>query len=767
VLSNFFRRSFTQNGTKKQKSKAVSHLQFISLLSDPSPTMASQLAVSQKKHYKKAFNIISNGARQAGINKLIARMSELELNTSAPKRVITGRTKDGVVGSDKSKSESIMRYEDVWKAFVDFCFLIEDYESAMLPSRALCPDNPIPVKLRTAVLYMQYRVNQEGTPLKDLKTGELIHDFENKVVYSVGNWRSQSTVGIFRSAMSKIHSHYETTKGPYIEACPECGKLSKEAVCKGEGCIQHPGDPHYWRRGNVTKDEEFKKSVQDWQDYAEHNYEQRSSAQLLPGEVRDIRIHLLSYNDLYHLMLWTIIIVGIKMFLRVEEVLELTIEQFVEEYFQVSEDAVQGLCSKIKGKRDPGWLHFMIWNDIDCPEFSACNAILIWVRLSGIKSGQLFPPKEELDLVKTMGHTDSHLSYECFLGVMKNLLIVVLKRDESNMGKQIIGTHLLRKTAFLFAKWGFSMHFTKNTDITKELPVMEVASILLSARHKSSESTATYLDDCGTLEAHVLRDPVNRERHRVGKWEPIHMSALPSFASLLLESRKHQKPLPALAHWYIDKICGGPSNTDQFSIARVHEKATGYKPAFFLEEELKARLFEKLSAVEAEQMWQMITKHTESRVRAAQCLLPATKGGTNNDTINNKRVIDVGECEVVEHNNNKRHKLDTTNSEHEVVVCFVTRDFRDEFAKTHDKSKKVQVYIDAVTEVQDQVRHGKALIDPLKSWSYRAGRVAACVAECYKSNIDDFLAAHPRGLSKFKCPNECKHEPTFDRCKLT
>jgi hypothetical protein len=87
VLSNFFRRSFTQNGTKKQKSKAISHLQFISLLSDPSPTMASQLAVSQKKQYKKAFNIISNGARQAGINKLIARMSELELNTSAPKQV--------------------------------------------------------------------------------------------------------------------------------------------------------------------------------------------------------------------------------------------------------------------------------------------------------------------------------------------------------------------------------------------------------------------------------------------------------------------------------------------------------------------------------------------------------------------------------------------------------------------------------------------------------------------------------------------------------
>jgi hypothetical protein len=125
----------------------------------------------------------------------------------------------------------------------------------------------------------------------------------------------------------------------------------------------------------VTKDEEFKKSVQDWQEYAEHNYEQRCSAQLLPGEVRDLWIHLLSFNDLNHLMLWTIIILGIKMFLRVEEVLELTVEQFMDEYFQVSKDSVKGLCAKIQGKRDPKWLYFMIWNDTDCPQVlcQQCN----------------------------------------------------------------------------------------------------------------------------------------------------------------------------------------------------------------------------------------------------------------------------------------------------------------------------------------------------------------------------------------------------------
>jgi hypothetical protein len=57
---------------------------------------------------------------------MIARMTELELNTTAPKRIITGRTKGGEVGSNKSKSASIEWYMHVWKGFADFCFLIPD-----------------------------------------------------------------------------------------------------------------------------------------------------------------------------------------------------------------------------------------------------------------------------------------------------------------------------------------------------------------------------------------------------------------------------------------------------------------------------------------------------------------------------------------------------------------------------------------------------------------------------------------------------------------
>jgi hypothetical protein len=37
------------------------------------------------------------------------------------------------------------------------------------------------------------------------------------------------------------------------------------------------------------------------------------------------------------------------------------------------------------------------------------------------------------------------------------------------------------------------------------------------------------------------------------------------------------------------------------------------------------------------------------------------------------------------------------------------------------------------------VREGKELVDPLKSWAYRAGKVAECVAQCHGGDVGKFL----------------------------
>ena len=86
------------------------------------------------------------------------------------------------------------------------------------------------------------------------------------------------------------------------------------------------------------------------EEYCENHYEARSTYAFLPGQLRDIRDYLLASNDIHKLMLWTMIIVGVKLFLRIDEVIAMKVDDFKTDYFVVTTDNVEGLCVQIKGK---------------------------------------------------------------------------------------------------------------------------------------------------------------------------------------------------------------------------------------------------------------------------------------------------------------------------------------------------------------------------------------------------------------------------------
>ena len=138
-------------------------------------------------------------------------------------------------------------------------------------------------------------------------------------------------------------------------------------------------------------------------------YEMHSTIAFLPGKLLDICNHLLSHNDLKHLMLWVINLVGVKLILRIDEALDLKYQQFLRAYFVVKDCDIESLLAKIKGRRDDKWLHFAIWDDKDCTEFSAARAILLCISLTGIKGGYLFPSLEQLD--KKIDNPTEHYGY--------------------------------------------------------------------------------------------------------------------------------------------------------------------------------------------------------------------------------------------------------------------------------------------------------------------------------------------------------------------
>jgi hypothetical protein len=164
-----------------------------------------------EKEFSETFEI-SNADRINGFRKLEALIKEMRFDEKAPKIVIAGCSEDDA-GTDKSVAVNIERYQSFWKALVDFCFLIGDIGSSMLPCRALCPADPLPVKLEMALLFLQFCYLKSGMILKHPTTNQPVKDIHGHILHTRGDWKGVSVPGLYRSALSKLHIYYETTSG--------------------------------------------------------------------------------------------------------------------------------------------------------------------------------------------------------------------------------------------------------------------------------------------------------------------------------------------------------------------------------------------------------------------------------------------------------------------------------------------------------------------------------------------------------------------------
>jgi hypothetical protein len=90
----------------------------------------------------------------------------------------------------------------------------------------------------------------------------------------------------------------------------------------------------------------------------------------------------------------------------------------------------------------------------------------------------------------------------------------------------------------------------------------------------------------------------------------------------------------------------------------------------------------------------------------------------------------------------KRNETAKSNLTKKNIVEF-SRNFRDDSNKAQSKGDKVILLVAAAKEVEKQVREGKLLVEPLKSWAYRAWKIAQCVFECHDGNVAQFVSETP------------------------
>ena len=150
---------------------------------------------------------------------------------------------------------------------------------------------------------------------------------------------------------------------------------------------------------------------------AKAGYKEKGSSQLLPSDLRLLRSRLLSTCSMVDLQMWVVIIVATKLGLRHDEYHELHSDHFLPGFFEIpdSDDRIDALAVKVFGKSDASWISLKLHADHIYPELCPVRALLVYMHLSGMKGGYLFPTIAEIKDPPEDGIYKTKVCYKKFL----------------------------------------------------------------------------------------------------------------------------------------------------------------------------------------------------------------------------------------------------------------------------------------------------------------------------------------------------------------
>ena len=286
--------------------------------------------------------------------------------------------------------------------------------------------------------------------------------------------------------------------------------------------------------------------------------------------------------------------------------------------------------------------------------------------------------------------------------------------NHESMKNQIIGTHMLCKTAYLLAFWGFNRKYN-----IQDFSHADCANILQSAHHKDPKSCATYLGDSATLLNLLKKVDKNDTHHHISEWQPIHIKMLDTFAALNIPSKQYIKPLVQLVDWYIFEKLNVPNDGKfgRLSFLQIHERACAFIPDMTADQELQKLLEQHLPVATLPTVLSLIQKSAQNQVIQA---------------IQHNAEIQQVAATIPSPSSSEQNKHHKYNPE-DVIQC--TKNYQQEASKLgRSKPQLLNLLEEAIQEVLEQKQQGKVLLDPLKTWAYKVGKVVKCLEECHNNN---------------------------------
>jgi len=478
--------------------------------------------------------------------------------------------------SKPGNTPTLGEYKGVLGEMLLFSYLVGDSRSATILNRELCPENPFPLKPSFVHMFYQFKCGDVGEAVVKPGSTTPMKTCLNEELTCLGTWNAKSNLNKIKGAIGALEGLFPDMSGEYFESCLDCmnanphqdpnqasqptqedhsGISDVETRSNWNSCRSHAGHPLLRPRGSVLNSEVARSAHETWMRALAKN-PVKGNIYLLPAQMRQVRNHLVNSGKLYDLQTYTMTILGVKLFLRADELIKLKVEAFNQNkhLFIVHPNSVRTLSVTIQGKNDPVPSTLKLYRDDECPEFCPVRHLLVYLRASNIKSGYIFPKWKHLSeyIYKGIGsgHFDSHITYGNWLNRTRMVLGLILP-DAFNGQKITLGTHTLRKTGYLFAVWGVTMmvHLAD-----KEKPISDImyANILMSARHRSIKNAATYMLDNSTLYG-MVKEERFQHLQKVGPWQPIHITTPFMAASVTIHSAVFQQDLPEMAIFFFEK----------------------------------------------------------------------------------------------------------------------------------------------------------------------------------------------------------------------
>ena len=364
-----------------------------------------------------------------GIKKFIKDNNLLAASSPEDVPQVTALIRGAKSGRDRG---SMQKYQQYWRELGRFAVKIGDYRTAAICSDAHRPTEPMSADPETVTMWFCYKAQAEGTPVLQPRKTVTAKWKDGTDILAVGQWKASVNIVKAQTAIRTLHHNFTFCRGKYIPKCQRCvaanttnGVLdSSQTGQNWKSCDRHSGRAALHPEGNVMDDEHLSSKFKSLMKILKNDHTVKGNVQLLPSHVRKLRAFLLSQSGpgaAHSQQNYVMLLLGIKLFLRADELLSLKFENFTTNCFAVetNPERIDRLVLWVKGKSDTDKVWLSLYRDDENPEFCPIRHLLAYVRCMKLTGGYLFPAWEFLkphlaNDGSREGSFDQHVTYAHF-----------------------------------------------------------------------------------------------------------------------------------------------------------------------------------------------------------------------------------------------------------------------------------------------------------------------------------------------------------------